>query len=146
MSAATSFTHHIGLTDLSNEHQILKIIITPVFSYTRWHHLEAPFSVLRLRRQVAHSLQCSYRPSQISEPKVCHQLHSMQSERQTVRIAEIADHWDQLHCAAKNKQTNEKVVDYHDQLFHPPRWLIDWLTALRHISTERLLVPRNVAK
>jgi len=24
--------------------------------------------------------------------------------------------------------------------------LIDWLTALRHISTERLLVPRNVAK
>jgi len=27
------------------------------------------------------------------------------------------------------------------------RWkLIDWLTALWHISTERLLVPRNVAK
>jgi len=25
-------------------------------------------------------------------------------------------------------------------------FLIDWLTALRHISTERLLVPRNVAK
>jgi len=25
-------------------------------------------------------------------------------------------------------------------------WLIDWLTALRHISTERLSVPRNVAK
>jgi len=23
---------------------------------------------------------------------------------------------------------------------------IDWLTALRHISTERLLIPRNVAK
>jgi len=25
-------------------------------------------------------------------------------------------------------------------------WLIDWLTTLRHISTERLLVSRNVAK
>jgi len=25
-------------------------------------------------------------------------------------------------------------------------WLIDWLTALRHISTEKLLVPRNVTK
>jgi len=25
-------------------------------------------------------------------------------------------------------------------------WLIDWLTVLRHISTERLLVPRDVAK
>jgi len=36
-----------------------------------------------------------------------------------------------------NLKFREHIID---------NWLIDWLTALRHISTERLLVPRNVAK
>jgi len=47
-----------------------------------------------------------------------------------------------------NTDWNTAYIRYntHRQSLFAIALLIDWLTALRHISTERLLVPRNVAK